>query len=84
MNVYYYDYVADRADAADLAIVRKVSSMPRGDILLYEILNLVDGKRSIEDITDYLDAAYEDVPIDCVTDYLKLLNKVGVVDFREK
>jgi hypothetical protein len=84
MNVYYYDYVADRADAADLAIVRKVSSMPRGDILLYEILNLVDGKRSIEDITDYLDAAYEDVPIDYVTDYLKLLNKVGVVDFREK
>jgi hypothetical protein len=84
MNVYYYDYIADRAEPADLGIVKKISSMPHGDVLLYEILNLVDGKRTIEDIKDYLVAAYSDVPIDYVTDYMKLLNKVGVVDFREK
>jgi hypothetical protein len=84
MNIYYYDYVADRAEPADLAIVRKISAMPHGDVLLYEILNLVDGKRDIGEIKDYLVAAYEDVPVDYVTDYLKLLNKVGVVDFREK
>jgi len=84
MNIYYYDYIAERAEPADLAIVRKVGSMPRGDVLLYEILNLVDGKRDIGEIKDYLVAAYEDVPVDYVTDYLKLLNKVGVVEFREK
>jgi hypothetical protein len=84
MNVYYYDYVADRAEPADLGIVRKIGAMPHGDVLLYEILNLVDGKRDIGEIKDYLVAAYEDVPVDYVTDYLKLLNKVGVVDFHEK
>src|SRR5262249_55448828 len=71
MNVYYYDYVADRAEPADRGIVKKISSMPRGDVLLYEILNLVDGKRDIGEIKDYLVAAYDDVPIDYVTDYLK-------------
>src|SRR5262249_5733251 len=84
MNVYYYDYVADRAEPADLSIVKKIGSMPHGDVLLYEILNLVDGKRDIGEIKDYLVAAYEDVPIEYVSDYLKLLNKVGVVDFLEK
>jgi hypothetical protein len=84
MSVYYYDYIADRAEPADLGIVSKISSMPRGDVLLYEILNLVDGKRDIQEIKDYLVATYQDLPTDYVTDYLKLLNKVGVVDFREK
>jgi len=84
MNIYYYDYVADRAEPADLGIVKKIGAMPHGDVLMYEILNLVDGKRDIGEIKDYLVAAYEDVPVDYVTDYLKLLNKVGVVDFREK
>jgi len=84
MNIYYYDYVADRAEPADLGIVKKIGAMPHGDVLMYEILNLVDGKRDIGEIKDYLVAAYEDVPVDYVTDYLKLLNKVGVVDFRER
>jgi len=84
MNIYYYDYIADRAEPADLAIVKKISSMPGGDVLLYEILNLVDSKRDIQEIRDYLVAAYVEFPIDYVTDYFKLLNKVGVVEFREK
>jgi hypothetical protein len=47
MNVYYYDYVAERANG-DMRAVERISAMPHGEILLYEILNLVDGKRGVQ------------------------------------
>jgi aminopeptidase YwaD len=78
MNVYYYDYVAERANG-DLRAVERIGSMPHGDILLYEILNLVDGKRSVQAIRDYIAAAYGPIAVDDVADYLKLLEKIGVV-----
>jgi hypothetical protein len=79
MNVYYYDYVAERASGDDLQIIERFNTIPNGEIVLYEILNLVDGKRSIEVIRDYIAAAYRPVPIEDVSDYLRLLDKVGVV-----
>ncbi|HEX5736078.1 MAG TPA: DUF4910 domain-containing protein [Blastocatellia bacterium] len=79
MNVYYYDYVADRASADDLRIVERLSAREGGDILMYEILNLVDGKRSVQEIRDYIAAAYGPVPVEDVADYLRLLEKIGVV-----
>ena len=78
MNVYYYDYVADRADG-DLRAVERIGSMADGEILLYEILNLVDGKRSIQAIRDYIVAAYAPIGVEDVADYLKLLERIGVV-----
>lgn len=78
MNVYYYDYVADRA-AGDTRAAERLAARPAGEILLYEILNLVDGKRSVQAIRDYLAAAYGPVAVEEVADYLRLLEKVGVV-----
>jgi aminopeptidase YwaD len=78
MNVYYYDYVAEHA-GGDLRAVERIGSMPRGEILLYEILNLVDGKRSVQAIRDYLAAAYGSIAVEDVADYLKLLEKIGVI-----
>ena len=80
MSVYYYDYVADRAGGDDLKLLEQISVRPNGDIILYEILNLVDGKRSIQAIRDYIAAAYGLVPIEDVSDYLRLLEKIGVVN----
>ncbi len=79
MNVYYYDYVAARASGEDLRVVERISAQPKGEILLYEILNLVDGKRSIQAIRDYLIAAYGAISVEDVSDYLRLLDKIGVV-----
>ena len=79
MSIYYYDYVADRASADDLKFAEKISSRPNGDIVMYEILNLVDGKRSIQTIRDYIAASYGLVPIEDVSDYLRLLEKIGVI-----
>ena len=79
MNVYYYDYVAERAGGDDLKVVERINTKPNADIVLYEILNLVDGKRSIQAIRDYIAAAYGPIPIEDVSDYLRLLEKIGVV-----
>src|SRR5205085_11025040 len=78
MNVYYYDYVTERA-AGDTRAALTLAARPHGEILLYEILNLVDGKRSVQAIRDYLAAAYGPLPIEEVADYLRLLERVGVV-----
>lgn len=78
MSVYYYNYVEERANG-DLRAVERISALPQGDIILYEILNLVDGKRSIQAIRDYLAAAYGPVSVEDVADYLRLLEKIGVV-----
>jgi aminopeptidase YwaD len=79
MNVYYYDYVAERAGGDDLRVIERINAKPGGDIILYEILNLVDGKRSIQAIRDYVAAAYGPIAIEDVADYLRLLEKIGVV-----
>ncbi|MEK6325716.1 MAG: DUF4910 domain-containing protein [Acidobacteriota bacterium] len=78
MNVYYYDYVAERANG-DLRAVERIGSRAHGEILLYEILNLVDGKRSVQAIRDYITAAYGPIAVEDVADYLKLLERIGVV-----
>ena len=81
MNVYYYNYLDSRASAEDIAVVRRIGSRPSGNIILYEILNLVDGERSTRDIRDFIAAAYEPIPIEDVAGYLQLLEKIGVVEF---
>jgi hypothetical protein len=78
MNVYYYDYLADRATPEDLRIVERLRSAA-GGVIPYEILNLVDGRRTVQDIRDYLSAAYQPIPVADVHEYLRLLEKVGVV-----
>jgi hypothetical protein len=79
MNVYYYDYVAERASADDLRLVERFDARTNGHIILYEILNLVDGKRSIQAIRDYIVASYGPIAVEEVADYLRLLEKIGVV-----
>jgi hypothetical protein len=79
MNVYYYDYIGERASGDDLRVIERISAKAGGDIILYEILNLVDGKRSIQSIRDYISAAYGTIAIEDVGDYLRLLEKIGVV-----
>ena len=79
MNIYYYDYVEERANAEDRQALEHILAGPRRDIILYEILNLVDGKRNIQGIRDYLTAAYRPIPVDDVAAYLKILEKIGVL-----
>lgn len=81
MNVYYYDYIADRASGDDLRSIERINARPNGEKILYEILNLVDGKRDVQAIRDFIAAAYGPIPSEDVAEYLRLLEKVGVVRF---
>jgi aminopeptidase YwaD len=78
MNIYYYDYVTEHA-AGDLRAVERLGARADGGIIMYEILNLVDGKRNVQAIRDYLTAAYGPITVEDVADYLRLLEKIGVV-----
>jgi hypothetical protein len=79
LEVYGYDYLRDHLGAAGIGTMARLGEFPNGGTLLYETLNLVDGKRSVRDIRDVLAGAYGTVPVDAVLDYLKLLEKAGVV-----
>ncbi|HEY7911462.1 MAG TPA: DUF4910 domain-containing protein [Blastocatellia bacterium] len=84
MQVYYFNYISDNASGVDTSIVERIAARPSGEIILYEILNLVDGKRTVQDIRDYLSAAYGAVTAEDVNDYLALLEKIGVVTLGDK
>ena len=69
MSVYYYDYLED-----------KLGASPPGDgRIQYETLNLVDGKRSVREIRNILAGAYGSVEVESVLEYLRVLEKAGVV-----
>ncbi|MGB7623242.1 MAG: hypothetical protein WBN92_12895, partial [Terriglobia bacterium] len=47
----------------------------------YEILNLVDGKRSAQTIRDFVSSEFGPIPLDWVQEYLKALEAVNVIQF---
>jgi aminopeptidase YwaD len=60
----------------------QVALEKRDEVLAYEALNLVDGKRSVGDIRDLLTGRYAPVPLAEVAEWLDLLARAGVVKFR--
>ena len=68
-----------RADAvADAALAGRA----HGDVLAYECLNLVDGKRSVSEIRDVLTGRYEPISIREIAEYLELLGRAKVITWR--
>jgi aminopeptidase YwaD len=54
----------------------------RGALYAYEVLNFVDGKRTVADIRDAVAAEYGPLPLEMVTDYLKACEEAKIVAFR--
>lgn len=50
-----------------------------GEEYAYETLNFADGKRNAQQIRDAVSAEYGPVPLELVVEYLKALEKIGVV-----
>ena len=81
--VFGYDYFEDHAKAAGLATPRLLSYeglWGSGEEYAYEVLNFADVKRNAEEIRDGVSAEYGPVPLELVVEYLKALEKIGVVE----
>src|SRR5262249_53523628 len=82
LAVFGYDYFADHAKAAGLATPKLLSYeglWGAGEEYAYEVLNFADGKRNAQEIRDAVSAEYGPVPLDLVVEYLRALEKIGVV-----
>ncbi|HJQ41401.1 MAG TPA: DUF4910 domain-containing protein [Thermoanaerobaculia bacterium] len=70
MSAFGYDYFTDHFGEKKLALNEEYR---------YEALNLVDGRRSAQEIRDALSAIYEPVALKDVEEYLTALASIGVI-----
>jgi hypothetical protein len=61
---------------------RLVSVQDKGSLYAYEIVNFVDGKRSVAQIRDEVSAELGPLPLDVVLDYLKACEEAKIIAFR--
>jgi aminopeptidase YwaD len=83
LAVFGYDYFAEHAKAAGVATPKLLSYeglWGAGEEYAYEVLNFADGKRNAQEIRDAVSAEYGPVPVEMVVEYLKALEKIGVVE----
>ena len=81
------DVLLDRLGAERVAQIKLLSGgssrlfrvQDRGALYAYEIVNFVDGKRTIGEIRDAVSAEYGPIPLDVVTDYLKACEEAKVI-----
>jgi aminopeptidase YwaD len=82
LAVFGYDYFVDHAKPGGMAepkLMSYVGLWGSGEEYAYETLNFVDGKRRVLEIRDAVSAEYGPVPVEMVVEYLRVLEKIGVV-----
>ena len=81
--VFGYDYFGEHAKAAGIATPKLLSYeglWGAGEEYAHEVLNFADGKRNAQAIRDAVSAEYGPVPLEIVVEYLKALEKIGLVE----
>jgi aminopeptidase YwaD len=61
---------------------RFVNVQDSSALYAYEIVNFVDGKRSVADIRDAVSAEFGPIPVDIVADYLNACEEAKIIAFR--
>jgi hypothetical protein len=69
-----------REKAGDAAGNLTIAKAPYPD-LAYEVVNFIDGVRTVSDIRDAVSAEFGPVPLAAVTEYLDLLARIGAITF---
>jgi hypothetical protein len=74
------EWVVEKAGsgAASIAIARLANS----DDVTYEIVNFMDGKRSVGEIRDAVSAEFEPIDLKAVAEYIDILAKAGAVTYK--
>jgi len=83
LTVFGYDYFAEHAKAARIATPKLLSYeglWGADEEYAYEVLNFADGKRNAQEIRDAVSAEYGPVPLEMVVEYLKALEKIGILE----
>ncbi|PYU09332.1 MAG: hypothetical protein DMG37_23615, partial [Acidobacteria bacterium] len=83
LAVFGYDYFAVHAKAAGVGTPKLLSYeglWGGGEEYAYEVLNFADGKRNAQEIRDAVSAEYGPVALEMVVEYLKALEKIGLVE----
>jgi len=83
LAVFGYDYFAEHAKTAGVSTPKLLSYeglWGSGEEYAYEALNFADGKRNAQEIRDGVSAEYGPVPLELAVEYLKALEKIGVVE----
>jgi hypothetical protein len=87
MGGFGYDYFTDKLGAekaGSLALLRHRGLRGSGGEYAYEVLNLVDGSRTVQEIRDIVSAEFGPVPIAAILEYLRALESIGVVRERAR
>jgi len=83
LAVFGYNYFADHTKTAGVAspkLLNYEGLWGGGEEYAYEVLNFADGKRNAQEIRDAVSAEYGPVPLELVVEYLKALEKIGIVE----
>jgi aminopeptidase YwaD len=78
MSVFGYDYFGDRYEGPPVRLFRHGARWGEG-AYTYEVLNLVDGRRTAQEIRDIVSAEFGPVPLELVVEYLRALESAGVI-----
>jgi hypothetical protein len=84
------DVLRDRLGSERLAKIkllnadssRLLNAQDRGAIYAYEIVNFVDGKRSVAEIRDAVAGEFGPIPLEIVSDYLQACEEAKIIAFR--
>jgi len=82
LAVFGYDYFEAHAKAAGLSTPKLLGYQGQwggGEEYAYETLNFANGKRNAQQICDVVSAEYGPVPLEMIVEYLKALEKIGVL-----
>ena len=74
------DWVREKAGAGSVSIA--IVRVPNSDDVTYEIVNFIDGARTVSEIRDAVSAEFEPLELGAVAEYLDLLAKAGAVSFK--
>ncbi len=82
MGAFGYNYFTDKYGEERVRTVRLLRFQGlrgSGGEYAYEVLNLADGKRNVQQTRDSVSAIYGPVPVDIVLEYLRALETINVV-----
>ena len=83
MSAFGYDYFNDHYGAERERSVRLLQFQGLrggGGDYSYEVLNLVNGRRTVHEIRDVVSAVYGPIPLEVVLEYLRALESIRVVE----